>query len=274
MNARHVGIAAALAIISGFAMTAFAQESPAKPATPAVPAKASSESKPKPEFPKIKKKNLFATNDLRGQEAPKIEFGTWLNKKPETKDKVILIDFWATWCGPCRKLIPELAEWQEKFKDDLVVIGLSDEKPAKVLEFFKKDKMKYAMAVDQNGKTKKALGISGIPHVLIIGTDNVVRWQGFPGSNEDTLTEDVLKKIIDADKARRASADAKKPERQTSKDQKRSSESSTKSDKKSASDSSSDSKSESNSDSQSDSQSESKSESKTDSNSDAGKNPK
>ncbi len=234
-------------------MTAFAQESPAKAATPTTPARETSAAKPKPEFPKIIKKNLFATNDLRGQEAPKIEFGTWLLKKPETKDKVILIDFWATWCGPCRKLIPELAGWQEKFKDDLVVIGLSDEKPAKVLEFFKKDKMKYAMAVDPKGATKKALGVSGIPHVLIIGTDNVVRWQGFPGSQEDALTEEVVKKVIDADKARRAAAEAKKADRQTSKDQKRSSDSSTKSDKKSASDSTSDSKTESNSDSQTDS---------------------
>lgn len=196
-----------LGIISIVAIAGAQQGSqPAKPeadkpasATPAAPVA----------FPAAVKKELYAKKDLRGKQAPKIEFGKWLTDKPETKGKVILIDFWATWCPPCRKLIPELAEWQAKFKDDLVVIGISDEKESVVRDFFKKDGMKYAMAVDSKGVTKKFVGVSGIPHVLIIGTDNVVRWQGFPGGEPDTLTEAVLKQVIDADKARRALEDKK-----------------------------------------------------------------
>jgi thiol-disulfide isomerase/thioredoxin len=155
-------------------------------------------------FPPPVTKELYAKTDVRGKSAPAIQYGTWLTDKPDTKGKVVLIDFWATWCPPCRTLIPELAQWQAKFKNDLVVIGISDEKESVVRDYFKKDGMKYAMAVDSKSATKKLLGINGIPHVLIIGTDNIVRWQGFPGGDNDTLTEATLQQIIDADKARRA----------------------------------------------------------------------
>ncbi len=156
----------------------------------------------KPEFPPAVKKNLYADHDLRGKAAPKLDVAKWLTDKPRTEGKVVLIDFWATWCGPCRRLIPELEAWQAKYKDDLVVIGISDEQEAKVRDHFKVGGMKYALAVDENARMKKSIGVKGIPHVLVIGTDNVVRWQGFPGTEEDELTEAKLKQIIDADKAR------------------------------------------------------------------------
>lgn len=183
-----------------------AAQTPAQPAPPAPvePAKTAPDAagQAKPEFPPAVKKNLYADHDLRGKSAPKLDVAKWLTDKPRIEGKVVLIDFWATWCGPCRRLIPELEAWQAKYKDDLVVIGISDEKEAKVRDHFKDGGMKYALAVDENAKMKKSIGVKGIPHVLVIGTDNIVRWQGFPGSDEDELTEVKLKQIIDADKAR------------------------------------------------------------------------
>jgi hypothetical protein len=143
-----------------------AAQTPAQPAPPAPvePAKTAPDAagQAKPEFPPAVKKNLYADHDLRGTSEA------------------------------C----------QAKYKDDLVVIGISDEKEAKVRDHFKDGGMKYALAVDENAKMKKSIGVKGIPHVLVIGTDNIVRWQGFPGSDEDELTEVKLKQIIDADKAR------------------------------------------------------------------------
>jgi len=157
-----------------------------------------------PDFPKKVEKKMHAQNDLRGKKAPTFKVEKWLGSEPNRKDKVILIDFWATWCPPCRALIPELESIQTKFKDDLVVIGVSDEKQDVVNDYVKKNhagKIGYSMAVDTKSSMKNALKVSGIPHVLIIDSKGIVRWQGFPGEKTEPLTEEIVKQIIDADKA-------------------------------------------------------------------------
>ncbi len=155
-----------------------------------------------PDYPPYTKKELYAEKDLRGKPAPKFEVGTWLTgSEPSRKGKVVLIDFWATWCPPCRELIPELNGYQQKFGKDLVVIGVSDESADVVKSFMAKTKMNYNVAVDPKGHMSGYLGVKGIPHVIVITPDGIVRWQGFPLGEEDRLTEDKLSQIIKASKA-------------------------------------------------------------------------
>lgn len=164
-----------------------------------------------PAWPEHVSKELYA-QDVRGKKAPEFVVEEVLTEKPDREGKVILVDFWATWCGPCRKLIPELNDLQKEFRNDLVVIGISDEPAEKVREFMKKTEMKYAQAVDTQGRMKKEIKVRGIPHVLIISTDGVVRWQGYPLSADERLTSRTVRRIIEADpgvKARRE-AEAKK----------------------------------------------------------------
>src|SRR5437879_13912365 len=71
-------------------------------------------------------KKLWAKSFLN-QKAPDLVVEKWLTKEPDRKGKFVLIDFWATWCPPCRKAIPELNALHKKFGDKLIVIGLSDE---------------------------------------------------------------------------------------------------------------------------------------------------
>jgi len=150
------------------------------------------------EYPPAVKKELYA-DDFRGKPAPKLVVEKWLTREPDTKGKVVLIDFWATWCGPCRAAIPELAEFQKKFKDDLVVIGISDEDEATVTNFEKQIPIDYSVALDSKKTMDKQINVRGIPHVIIISTDGIVRWQGFPLSDEEHLTADIIQKVIDAD---------------------------------------------------------------------------
>jgi cytochrome c biogenesis protein CcmG/thiol:disulfide interchange protein DsbE len=67
------------------------------------------------------------------QKAPEFVVEKWLSDVPDMKGKFIMIDFWATWCGPCKRSIPQINEWYNKYKDRMVVIGVSDEPEAKVL---------------------------------------------------------------------------------------------------------------------------------------------
>lgn len=166
-----------------------------------------------PEFPAPVEKELFADNDLRGKPAPKFVVEKWFGPEPDRKGKLLLIDFWATWCPPCRALIPELETIQEKFKDDLVVVGVSGERDEGVVSRFiaQRGGVKYAMAWDPKNRMDRAVGVGGLPHVIVVDTAGVVRWQGFPLADADRLTEDVLRRIIEADKAARATREAAKP---------------------------------------------------------------
>ena len=158
----------------------------------------------------VKEKTLYADHDFRGLPAPKFEVAQWLTgAAPDTKGKVVIIDFWATWCPPCREGIPVLGAWAKKFNKDLVVIGVSDEAVATINGFMKTTKMEYNVATDPGKRMHKAVGVKGIPHALVISADGIVRWQGFPEEKHDKLTTEKIAQIIAQSKKDYAAAQAK-----------------------------------------------------------------
>jgi thiol-disulfide isomerase/thioredoxin len=141
-------------------------------------------------------KKLWAKSII-GQKAPEFVVEKWLTNEPETKGKFVLIDFWATWCPPCRKAIPELNSFQKKFGDKLVVIGVSDETEDAVKKL-SDPQVEYASAIDTKARMKKTLEVKGIPHCIIVDPRGIVRWEGFPFLAGHELTEKIVADILAA----------------------------------------------------------------------------
>lgn len=108
--------------------------------------------------------------------------------------KVVLIDFWATWCGPCKAAIPHIRELHEKYADQgLVVIGHTDESSQGLEAFVKSAPIPYLVTVgDEIGGS---WGVTGIPHVFIIDPDGKIAWSGHPGSLQEKTVTDLLAKV-------------------------------------------------------------------------------
>lgn len=140
-----------------------------------------------------------------GDQAPELKVATWVKGGPvelaKGKGKTIyVVEFWATWCPPCRESIPHLTELQKKLKDKGVVfVGVSSEEVGTVREFVKKmgSKMEYAVAVDDKGATTKryleAWGIEGIPHAFIVDKEGRIIWQGHPMAGLGEVLDAMLK---------------------------------------------------------------------------------
>lgn len=140
------------------------------------------------------KKQLWAKSFL-DKKAPELNLTQWVSEQPDTEGKFILIDFWGTWCGPCLKGIPDMNAYQKEFKDQLVVIGISQE-PIEKVKTFKRVKMEYSSAIDINGTLNSVYEIQGIPHVVLIDPKGIVRWEGFPFMGGYELTSKVIEDII------------------------------------------------------------------------------
>lgn len=159
-----------------------------------------------------------------GDPAPKLAVGEWVQGEPVKefqKDKAYLVEFWATWCGPCRTSIPHLNEIHTKFKDKgLVVIGQNvwERDESLVKPFIEKmgDKMTYRVAMDDKSERERgamaetwmqAAGQNGIPAAFLVGKDGKIAWIGHPMSLKDSVVEEVLAGTFDVAKS---AADFKK----------------------------------------------------------------
>jgi len=91
----------------------------------------------------------------------------------DLRGKVVLVNFWATWCPPCRKEMPDLQALYDKYKGEgLVVLSISDEETAKVTPFIAERKITYPVLLDPGRKANKAFVVEGIPKSFVYNRES------------------------------------------------------------------------------------------------------
>ena len=153
-----------------------------------------------------------------GDPAPKLQSGKWIQGDP-VKDfepgKAYIVEFWATWCPPCRASIPHLNEIHEKFENKgLVVIGqdIWEKDDSRVAPFVQRmgTKMSYRVVLDDKTNEEKgmmvktwmtAAGREAIPSAFVVDTKGRISWIGHPMQLKDETIEQVLRGKFDLAKA-------------------------------------------------------------------------
>ena len=107
----------------------------------------------------------FSLKDLNGREV----------SLKKLRGKVVLLNFWASWCGPCRVEMPYLEKLHREFKDkDVVILGINSESPEVARKFLEKNGYTFSTLWDERSSVARNYRVSGIPQVFVISRDGIV----------------------------------------------------------------------------------------------------
>lgn len=142
-----------------------------------------------------------------GDRAPELEIRTWVQGDPVSEFEpghVYVVEFWATWCGPCIAGFPHLTKLQEQYADEVTIIGVDiwerfksdEEQDTKVAAFVENqgERMGYTIAIDAGSMVTNymnASGTNGIPAAFIVNGEGQIAWAGHPNSMDAPLEQIV-----------------------------------------------------------------------------------
>lgn len=141
--------------------------------------------------------------DLVGNSAPSwkdIESvsGNFPSSIDALRGRVVLLDFWATWCGPCRVFVPKLGALQARYgAQGLSVLGVSTEDAPEVALFAQRMAVRYAIAVDKHAETTRSYGVMSLPTLVVIDKRGIVRDVSIGyDSTEDARLESSVRSLL------------------------------------------------------------------------------
>lgn len=143
--------------------------------------------------------NAFAQEASKlGNKSPELAFYNILNFEKtkanliDFKDKVVILDFWATWCGPCIKSFPQLEELQAKFPNDLQIITITDDPEERIKRFLDKREMNLPIVIDEKRELAKIFPHRSIPHTVVIDKSGTIRVI----TTSSEITEELISEIL------------------------------------------------------------------------------
>ncbi|HUE75003.1 MAG TPA: TlpA disulfide reductase family protein [Pirellulaceae bacterium] len=156
---------------------------------------------PKDGFKRERKEGDTAKDALEGKSPPALQVEGWINTEGKELDlaslkgKVVVLDFWGVWCGPCRAAMPHLKELYAKHKEDgLVVIGIhTTNQGEKVAEYVQEESLPWPVAVDVEKKTVTAFKVDSYPDYYVIDRTGNLRVADLANSELDRVVEALLK---------------------------------------------------------------------------------
>jgi thiol-disulfide isomerase/thioredoxin len=166
--------------------------------------------------PSLDVERLFDSSLTSATALPDLVGEQWVEQAPvkltDLRGKVVLLDFWAPWCGPCRYTLPALSQWHASFKGKgLVILGATkyyghgdqqrltpEEELVYLRDFRKRNRLPYGFVVGDGNQNEFNYGVFSIPTSFLIDRKGVVRYISLGASEDEiALLGDLIKKLVE-----------------------------------------------------------------------------